>query len=117
MRKGTDLSSAVFARCTRFFVQSPVARMGVCVAEEEAWADELAVVVAIDLFKIQRWGFLGESAHLRVLRELSRLFPPSSHAFPGSHRNYSPSASRSCHLLAMDSVLFHRASNSKKISR
>ena len=56
------MSSAVFARWTRFFVQSPVARMGAWAAdaeaeaaaeaeaeEEEAWADEPAVVVAIDL--------------------------------------------------------------------
>ena len=39
MKRGTDLSSAVLARWTRFFVQSPVARMGVCATVDE-WTVE-----------------------------------------------------------------------------
>ena len=79
------MSSAVFARWTRFFVQSPVARMGAGAEEEAAWAG--AVVVAIDLFKMHSWGFLGEVPPVPVLRprglrELPRPFLFSSHAFP-----------------------------------
>lgn len=76
-RSRTHLSSAVFARWTRFFVQSPVARMGA--TEDEAWTDDPAVLVAIDLFKMCTGGFWGR-ASTRVLREHPRLFPPFSHA-------------------------------------
>ena len=52
--------------------------MGVCAAaEDEAWADEPAVVVAIDLCKMRRWGFLGErDAPVRPPGTATRLSCP-----------------------------------------
>ena len=83
------MSSAVFARWTRFFVQSPVARMGVCAteaeaeteadaeAEDEAWAD--AVVVAISICsKSVGGGFWGRCP---LSPETASAFLNSSHAF------------------------------------
>ena len=57
-------------------------------AEDEAWADEPAVVVAIDLStKCEKAavGVSGGGVSQAVLRELSRLFPQLSHAFFTPH--------------------------------
>lgn len=84
----THLSSAVFARWTRFFVQSPAARMGGLddVAEEDpAWADAILVLGSGHYLSRKAKRVSGVSLSLHALRiPWPPYFSPFTRLFIGS---------------------------------